>query len=42
MQPLKIIWWFLTNAISYVLWVVVQIFITIVQAYDEGMLEIDR
>ncbi|XP_038116859.1 voltage-dependent calcium channel subunit alpha-2/delta-3 isoform X6 [Culex quinquefasciatus] len=35
--PLRIIWWFLTNAISYVLWVVVQIFITIVQAYDEVM-----
>ncbi|XP_065086462.1 voltage-dependent calcium channel subunit alpha-2/delta-3 isoform X3 [Ochlerotatus camptorhynchus] len=33
--PLKIIWWFLTNAISYILWVVVQIFFTIVQAYDE-------
>ncbi|KAL9700859.1 hypothetical protein quinque_004300 [Culex quinquefasciatus] len=35
--PLRIIWWFLTNAISYILWVVVQIFITIVQAYDEVM-----
>ncbi|XP_055630867.1 voltage-dependent calcium channel subunit alpha-2/delta-3 isoform X3 [Toxorhynchites rutilus septentrionalis] len=35
--PLKLIWWFLTNAVSYVLWVVVQIFITIVQAYDEAM-----
>ncbi|KXJ79946.1 hypothetical protein RP20_CCG027437 [Aedes albopictus] len=33
--PLKVIWWFLRNAVSYVLWLIVQIFFTIVQAYDE-------
>ncbi|KXJ73955.1 hypothetical protein RP20_CCG014670 [Aedes albopictus] len=34
--PLKVIWWFLRNAVSYVLWLIVQIFFTIVQAYDEA------
>ncbi|EAT48840.1 AAEL000121-PA, partial [Aedes aegypti] len=34
----RIIWWFLKNAVSYVLWLIVQIFFTIVQAYDEGNL----
>ncbi|XP_062542723.1 voltage-dependent calcium channel subunit alpha-2/delta-3 isoform X3 [Armigeres subalbatus] len=33
--PLKVIWWFLKNAVSYVLWLIVQIFFTIVNAYDE-------
>ncbi|XP_055604130.1 uncharacterized protein LOC129752368 [Uranotaenia lowii] len=33
--PLKLVWWFLTNAVSYVMWVVLQIFLTIVEAYDE-------
>ncbi|XP_053674579.1 voltage-dependent calcium channel subunit alpha-2/delta-3 [Anopheles nili] len=33
--PLRLLWWMLTNTLSYLLWVVMQLFISLAQAYDE-------
>ncbi|XP_050073471.1 voltage-dependent calcium channel subunit alpha-2/delta-3 isoform X2 [Anopheles maculipalpis] len=33
--PLRLIWWMLTNTLSYLVWVVMQLFLSLAQAYDE-------
>uniref|UniRef100_A0A182SSK7 Voltage-dependent calcium channel alpha-2/delta subunit conserved region domain-containing protein n=1 Tax=Anopheles maculatus TaxID=74869 RepID=A0A182SSK7_9DIPT len=33
--PLRLIWWILTNTLSYLVWVVMQLFLSLAQAYDE-------
>ncbi|XP_053666782.1 voltage-dependent calcium channel subunit alpha-2/delta-3 [Anopheles marshallii] len=33
--PLRLIWWILTNTLSYLVWVVMQLLLSLAQAYDE-------
>ncbi|XP_035913956.1 voltage-dependent calcium channel subunit alpha-2/delta-3 isoform X4 [Anopheles stephensi] len=33
--PLRLLWWILTNTLSYLVWVVMQLFLSLAQAYDE-------
>ncbi|XP_052873688.1 voltage-dependent calcium channel subunit alpha-2/delta-3 [Anopheles cruzii] len=33
--PLRLLWWILSNTVSYLVWVVLQLFLTLVHAYDE-------
>ncbi|XP_052894831.1 voltage-dependent calcium channel subunit alpha-2/delta-3 [Anopheles moucheti] len=33
--PLRLIWWILTNTLSYLVWVVMQLLLSVAQAYDE-------
>uniref|UniRef100_A0A182QGK0 VWFA domain-containing protein n=1 Tax=Anopheles farauti TaxID=69004 RepID=A0A182QGK0_9DIPT len=33
--PLRLLWWILTNTFSYLIWVVMQLFLSLTHAYDE-------
>ncbi|XP_049297305.1 voltage-dependent calcium channel subunit alpha-2/delta-3 isoform X4 [Anopheles funestus] len=33
--PLRLIWWILTNTLSYLVWMVMQLLLSLAQAYDE-------
>ncbi|XP_041769971.1 voltage-dependent calcium channel subunit alpha-2/delta-3 isoform X3 [Anopheles merus] len=33
--PLRLLWWLLTNTFSYLVWVVMQLFLSLARAYDE-------